>query len=83
MKLSEMGSKDKIVQCDARYLICPLPVLKARRMLLSMAQNDQLLVLSTDLKSPSEFALFCQDEGYQLISTEKNGDVYHITVLKV
>jgi tRNA 2-thiouridine synthesizing protein A len=82
MRLNVTDKDSRPHQCDARYLLCPLPVLKARRLLLSMPKGGVIEVLATDPKSEDEFKLFCADEGYLFLGARKNGDVYHITVLK-
>jgi len=63
-------------QLDARGLICPMPVLKARKRLIAMAPGDKLAVLVTDPQAPKDFALFCAEAGHLLLSrTEKDGAV--------
>ena len=52
---------------DARGLICPLPVLKARKKLLSLAPGDVLVVSVTDAQAPKDFALFCDEAGHKLL----------------
>ena len=39
---------DAITEIDARGLLCPLPVLRARKVLLSLPQGALLRVLATD-----------------------------------
>jgi tRNA 2-thiouridine synthesizing protein A len=51
---------------DASGLICPLPVLKARKRLLGMAAGDMLVVRVTDASAPADFALFCKEAGHRL-----------------
>jgi tRNA 2-thiouridine synthesizing protein A len=65
---------------DARGLICPLPVLKARKILLRLAPGDVLTVSVTDAYAPKDFALFCAESGHILKSVESNGDATDVTV---
>ncbi|MBI3440225.1 MAG: sulfurtransferase TusA family protein [Proteobacteria bacterium] len=58
---------------DARGLICPLPVLKARKVLLQMNSGDTLHVLITDKAAPQDFQLFCNESGH-LLKSVQNGD---------
>ena len=51
---------------DAKNLICPLPVLKARKKLLSMQSGDILNVEFTDSSAQKDFKLFCEESGYVL-----------------
>lgn len=64
---------------DARGLICPLPVLKARKKLLSMQRGAVLRVLASDKNTLKDFPLFCEEQGYTLQSaTEKDGEIEFI-----
>lgn len=69
---------------DARDLICPMPVLRARKILLSMKVGERLEVHVTDKSAPNDFKEFCLDMGYEMISIKKiSGTVTSITVLVV
>ncbi len=56
---------------DTRGLICPLPVLKARKRLLQLPKGTVLTVLADDIRAPEEFRLFCQESGFSLIDIVK------------
>jgi tRNA 2-thiouridine synthesizing protein A len=53
---------------DASGLICPLPVLKARKLLLRLPAGAELRVTVTDPHAPKDFALFCAESGHVLKS---------------
>ncbi len=53
---------------DASGFICPLPVLKARKILLGMQPGDRLRVIITDKAALKDFPLFCTESGHQLIA---------------
>lgn len=63
-------------QLDARHLICPLPVLKARKALLAMAAGDELEVLATDANTLKDFPLFCAESGHVLLAHTAEGGFY-------
>ncbi len=65
---------------DAKGLICPLPVLKARKILLNLNAGDILRVTVTDRAAPKDFALFCQETGHILKSVKECGDNVEVTV---
>lgn len=66
---------------DVRGLVCPLPVLRARKVLLSLQAGDELSVLSSDARSPDEFALFCRESGHQIVTVASLDDgVFEITI---
>lgn len=62
-------------ELDARGLICPLPVLKARKVLLSMQKGELLRVLFTDKNAPADFKLFCAEAGHVLKSSSESDAV--------
>lgn len=64
------------VLLDARGLICPLPVLKARKKLLAMPSGDVLQVMATDAAAVADFALFCEETGHGLLSVTQEGGVF-------
>ena len=59
---------------DATGLLCPLPVLKARRALRGVPAGGILRVLATDPGAAKDFAHFCQTTGCQLIESSEDGD---------
>jgi tRNA 2-thiouridine synthesizing protein A len=65
---------------DARGLICPLPVLKARKKLLTLPAGDILRVTVTDKAAPKDFRLFCGETGHVLISITEDADEAEIVV---
>ena len=52
---------------DAKGLKCPLPVLKARKAMRSLAVGDLLEVHATDPSSQQDFPNFCQTTGHELL----------------
>lgn len=59
---------------DARGLICPLPVLKARKRLMALPPGGTLRVLVTGAQAPQDFQLFCAESGHSLSSVADRGD---------
>lgn len=60
---------EQVVQLDARDLICPIPVLKARKALNALPAGAILEVLATDPAAPKDFVAFCEATGNALLST--------------
>ena len=58
------------VALDASGLECPLPVLKARKKLVSMASGQRLLLIATDAMTSIDVPHFCAEAGHKLIATE-------------
>jgi tRNA 2-thiouridine synthesizing protein A len=53
---------------DARGLSCPLPVLKARKLLRGMATGQTLEVLATDPGAKRDFIALCKATGDVLLA---------------
>ena len=56
------------VELDTIGLLCPLPVLKARKRLISMKKGEVLRVLADDPASVIDVPHFCIESGHILLS---------------
>jgi tRNA 2-thiouridine synthesizing protein A len=54
---------------DARGLLCPLPVLKARKRLAGMAKGGMLRMLADDPAAVVDVPHFCAESGHELVET--------------
>ncbi len=54
---------------DLKGLICPLPVLKARKRLAGMAPGAHLWLETTDPLAVIDIPAFCQQNGHGLVET--------------
>jgi tRNA 2-thiouridine synthesizing protein A len=59
-------------ELDAQGLLCPLPVLKARKRLKAMKTGAVLRVLATDPAAVIDIPHFCAESGHDLLGT---GDI--------
>jgi tRNA 2-thiouridine synthesizing protein A len=69
-------------ELDARGLLCPLPVLKARKRLGALAPGAVLRVVADDPAALIDIPHFCAEAGHALVSTEDEGPVRIYTVRK-
>jgi tRNA 2-thiouridine synthesizing protein A len=68
---------------DATGLLCPLPVLKARRALRSVPPGGVLEVLATDPGAVKDFEHFCRTTGCTLLAvSEEQGGVLRFLLQK-
>jgi tRNA 2-thiouridine synthesizing protein A len=68
---------------DATGLLCPLPVLKARRALKPLPAGAVLEVLATDPGAVKDFEHFCRTTGCELLeSSEQPGGVLRFRLKK-
>jgi tRNA 2-thiouridine synthesizing protein A len=55
---------------DATGLLCPLPVLKARKRLMTLPSGSDLHVLTDDPAAIVDIPHFCNEAGHTLLSSE-------------
>jgi tRNA 2-thiouridine synthesizing protein A len=67
---------------DATGLKCPLPVLRAQKLLRNMSPGAQLTLLSTDEVSQKEIPLFCEQAGYELVETDYTTEIFRFIIRK-
>ncbi|MGJ8596621.1 sulfurtransferase TusA family protein [Sulfitobacter sp.] len=60
---------------DATGLLCPLPVLKARKRLQSIAVGEQLRMRADDPAAVIDVPHFCAESGHTLLESAQDGDV--------
>tara|TARA_B110001450_G_scaffold256120_1_gene285534 strand:- start:148 stop:378 length:231 start_codon:yes stop_codon:yes gene_type:complete len=68
---------------DALGLLCPLPVLKARKRLIAMADNALLQLVTDDPAAILDVPHFCKESGHELLEQEKNGTHFTFVIKKV
>lgn len=57
-------------EIDARGLLCPLPVLKLRKRLLSLPQGAVVRMIATDPAAVIDVPHFCAEGGHTLLQTK-------------
>ncbi|MBM1814700.1 sulfurtransferase TusA family protein [Pseudosulfitobacter pseudonitzschiae] len=67
---------------DATGLLCPLPVLKARKRLQPLAVGDTLTVQADDPAAVIDMPHFCAEAGHELVSANVDGDVQVYVIRK-
>lgn len=58
---------------DATGLLCPLPVLKARKRLQGLATGETLTLIADDPAAIVDVPHFCHEAGHLLISSDLEG----------
>lgn len=69
--MSENHSENTL---DLSGLVCPLPVLKARKRLEAMPSGTVLKVIATDPMSAIDMPHFCNEQGHTLLDLMKEAD---------
>jgi tRNA 2-thiouridine synthesizing protein A len=75
-----MTENDSEFILDLSDLLCPLPVLKARKRLEAMQSGHVLKVIATDPMSAIDMPHFCSEQGHTLLerSQERNAFIFRI-----
>ena len=68
-------------ELDARGLNCPLPILRAKKLLATMKTGEVLRVVATDPNSARDFQAFARQTGNELVDQATLGDEF-VTVLR-
>ena len=67
---------------DAKGLVCPLPVLRARKAMKSLLLGQILEIHATDPASRLDVPHFCDAAGHELLETRKEGDILIFRIRK-
>ena len=71
-----------IRELDTCGLACPLPLLKAKQALNSMASGERLQVTATDQGSWRDFQVFASHSGHKLLERHQLDGIYHYLLEK-
>lgn len=71
------------VVIDAKGLVCPLPVLRARKAMKSLAAGQILEIHATDPASRLDVPHFCDAAGHELLESRKEGETFIFRIRKV
>ena len=67
---------------DFTGLKCPLPVLKAKRVLKNLAKGKKVIFISDDPASPIDFTHFSENEGYEISIKSTTKGKHYFTMYK-
>lgn len=67
---------------DALGLLCPLPVLKARKRLQGLNVGQVLRLQADDPAAVVDVPHYCNESGHQLIQSDQVGTARHYYILK-
>ncbi len=68
---------------DVSGLLCPLPVLRARKKLGTMRAGHILKVIATDPMAMIDMPHFCHEQGHDLLQAEKQDVRFVFRIRKV
>jgi tRNA 2-thiouridine synthesizing protein A len=56
---------------DARYLLCPLPVIRTQERVATLSQGDILEVRATDPGALQDIPAWCRIHGHELLESHR------------
>ena len=77
-----MSSNNADLELDVSELQCPLPLLKAKLALNSLASDQVLKVIATDPGSEKDFRLFMEQSDHQILDFQKDSVSYYYWIKK-
>jgi tRNA 2-thiouridine synthesizing protein A len=69
-------------ELDASGLNCPLPILRAKKTLASLASGQVLHIIATDPGSVKDFDAFAKQTGNELMQSREEGGKFHFLLKK-
>ncbi len=69
-----MPVRHRETKLDLSGLLCPLPVLKARKRLETLPSGEILKVIATDPMSAIDMPHFCNEQGHTLLGQSREGE---------
>ena len=67
---------------DAKGLSCPMPIVKAKKGIDSLASGQVMQLEATDKGSVKDFQGWVKQTGHEILSVEEVGDVFRFFVKK-
>lgn len=59
---------------DASGLNCPLPLLRLKKALITMASGEVVRVIATDPAAHLDFGVFSEQSGHHMLESSRRGD---------
>jgi len=80
-----VGNEQSVAVVDARGLRCPMPLLRARRVLSAANPGEVIQIWATDLGAPVDFEAYCAQTGHVLVDVVREAGTpmyFKITLAK-
>ena len=65
-----------LIELDTRGLLCPLPVLKLRKAIKNISQNEKIKLLTDDPAALVDIPHFCSEQRYHIIQRLQENNYY-------
>ena len=74
------GGVETAQTLDCKGLLCPLPIIKLSKAVKGIRIGEVIEMLATDPGSVPDMAAFQNQTGHEIVSSEKQGEVYRFLV---
>jgi tRNA 2-thiouridine synthesizing protein A len=71
------------MELDTSGLNCPLPILKAKRVLANLHSGQILRIIATDPDSVKDFEAFSKQSSHDLLESQQEGDKFYFLLRKI
>ena len=68
------------LKVDASGLKCPMPVIRAKKGMASVAVGQSIELLATDPGAMADFTAWTRSTGHELLVAEQHGDVLRFVI---
>lgn len=75
-------NKIAVQNLDVTGLLCPIPVLRARRVLDTMKVGERLRVKASDPAAVHDMPAFCTMAGHKLVTARQTGSIIMFEIEK-
>ena len=69
-----------MIKLDTRGLLCPLPVLKLRKLINGIKQIEKIKLITDDPAAVVDVPHFCSEQGLQILESYKE-DSYNVFII--
>ena len=66
------------IELDTSGTECPIPVLKARKLIQTASKGTIIKIIATDPLAEADFRHYCEQSKYQFIDIKKTGNTLKI-----
>lgn len=70
------------LEIDARGLNCPLPILRTRKGINTLASGQVVKIIATDPGSVKDLEAFCKQTGNEMLESGQQDGEYHFNIRK-
>lgn len=71
-----------MIELDTRGLLCPLPVLKLRKLVANIDKKEKINLITDDPAAIVDVPHFCNEQNYRIIETRKENG-YNLFIIEL